>query len=490
MKSKLPNYMTKTSLSQDLENPGVKTKIADTTLLNAKSSVNYSFPFRTMNSIEGIPYQFMETVDRRIRSSYQEFGRKYSQKVLAQLPILFMMPCRPSFMSGYDENEKQNVLEKLVDESSSYDPDKFLTTKIGGMYYSVRFAYDQYYSYLNKMIQSVAGYMGLGDETINLSGKGAADRQPLKNYNWGTVAKFNDKIFSSAESVAFFVDGLNTIDTSFSNDTRQSTLAGTINNYSDMANEINFLLGSDDSAASYLKDFAENAADSIGDSVSSLVNGLAGGLLASLSANGPESIINGGKIIFPEIWSDSEHSESYSFTVKLRSPDHDSLSILLNILVPYCKILAMTMPQTIDGNPNGYKSPFLVKAYCKGLFNIDMGIIDSLQVSKGAECMWNDDGLPTQIDINFSIKNLYSSLAMSGSNDSIKNLTVNTAYMDFLANMAGCNVMMKNHTADGKVNTALYELDRRISISNNINKLYNTISNRTSRAIMSLYDRL
>jgi hypothetical protein len=103
-------------------------------------------------------------------------------------------------------------------------------------------------------------------------------------------------------------------------------------------------------------------------------------------------------------------------------------------------------------NVNGYMSPFLVKAFSKGMFNIDMGIISSLSVTKGAECQWNDDGLPTQIDISVTITDLYSSLAMSGFESTglignpfkgvqqIWKIVNNTAYMDFLANMAGLNI--------------------------------------------------
>jgi hypothetical protein len=489
MQSQLPNYMTRTQLSHDLTAATVKSKImtGDDLLTKNKSNVTYEFPFKTLNSIEGIPYQFLESADRRIiSSSGQDFGRKYSQKILSQLPILFLMPCRPKFMPGYDESQQKIALESLF-EGVSDRLDNFLELKTGGMYYSVQFAYAEYYLYLNKMIQSVAGYMGLGDESVNLTGKGEADRIPLIRYDWYNMPQFNDKVFASAESVAFFVDSLNTIDTSFGNDTRPSTIAGTINNYSDMANEVRFLLGDEESVVATLYDQVTAATSGLGDITSGMVNGLGGSLISSLTKGGPESILQGGRLIFPDIWSDSDHSESYSFTLKLRSPDHDSLSIFLNILVPYCKILAMTMPQTIAGNQSSYKSPFLVKAYCKGLFSIDMGIIDSLQVTKGAECMWNDDGLPTQIDINFSIKNLYSSLAMSAYDGDLKqkfnNLISSTAYMDFLANMAGCNIMKENYSLSGKMDVAMYSISNRINIRQNLSRLYNKFSNDISNTI-------
>jgi len=486
MNTNLPNYMTRTMLAGELANPTVKSQIADQQL-NSSTTLDKDFPFSTLNSIDAIPYQFMASVDRRVARNGESFGRKYSQKILSQLPILFMMPCRPKFMPGYDENSKSGILGDLMQESSDFIGN-FLKTKIGGMYYSVEFAYDEYYTYLNQMISNIAGYMGLGDESVNLTGKGEAKRVPLRNMNWAnlTTKETTNNIFSAAESIAFFVDGLNSIDTSFSNDTRPSSLAGTVNNYSDMANEVSFLVG-EDSFAAKATEFGAGVGEGIGDIASSLLGGITGGLLDSLMDKGTETILHGGKIIFPEIWSDSEHSESYSFTVKLRSPDNDSLSILLNVIVPYCKILAMTMAKTIDGNPNGYKSPFLVKAYCKGLFSIDMGIIDSLQVTKGAECMWNDDGLPTQIDMNFSIKNLYNNLAMTGSDQGVKELIANTAYMDFLANMAGCNVMQENYKLEGQVVNGLYNVTNRLSLTNNVNKVYNTISNKISNTIGRVY---
>jgi hypothetical protein len=69
-----------------------------------------------------------------------------------------------------------------------------------------------------------------------------------------------------------------------------------------------------------------------------------------------------------------------------------------------------------------------------------MGLITGMNVTKGAECCWNDDGLPTQIDISLTIKDLYSSLFMTGYTDKVKNIVNNTSMMDFLANMSGLNL--------------------------------------------------
>ena len=210
------------------------------------------------------------------------------------------------------------------------------------------------------------------------------------------------------------MDGLSQVSEQYSNDTTESSLASQINGFADTANEIKFLFGEKGGMIGSLYDSASEVTASITSSLSNVIGKLGGGIVESLADKGVNTILNGGKIIFPKIWSDSSAERSYSIDIKLRSPDHDSTSIFLNVLKPYCRILALTLPQLMDDNPNGYKSPFLVKGSCKGMFNIDMGMITSMSVTKGAECCWNDDGLPTQIDINITIEDLYSSLAMSG----------------------------------------------------------------------------
>ena len=108
-------------------------------------------------------------------------------------------------------------------------------------------------------------------------------------------------------------------------------------------------------------------------------------------------MLKGGKIVFPKIWSNSSFDRSYQLDIKLRSPDHDNLSIFLNVLKPYCKLLALTLPRAMDtaetaskgffkqgiSDPNSFRAPFLVKAAVKGMFSIDMGIITSLSATKG-----------------------------------------------------------------------------------------------------------
>jgi hypothetical protein len=149
-------------------------------------------------------------------------------------------------------------------------------------------------------------------------------------------------------------------------------------------------------------------------------------------------------MLFPEIWDNSSFGRSYNVNIKLRSPDCDDLSIYLNVLVPLYHLIGMVAPHTIKNNYNTYSSPFLVRAYCKGMFNIDMGIITSMDVSKGKEGSWNANGLPTEMDISLTIKDLYELFSITGTTDSITGspgaVVKNTAMMDYLCNTIGLNL--------------------------------------------------
>lgn len=435
-----------------------------------------------LSGIEGIPYQFMSNVDQRLDGT--EIGRKYADKIIARIPLLFLTPCKPVFMDDFGDMDRSTVASFLLGDTASND---LINGK--GRYYSVEYDYTTYYQYLNCMLSSVAAFLGIYNEEITINGK----HKKIGTYNWKNELNSSFKtFFSSAENVIFYLDGLTSVSESYSNETTESSLASQINGFSDTANEIRFLFGDKGSALGSIIDGASEVTSSITSSLSSVIGNLGGGIVQSLSDKGVSTVLNGGKIVFPEIWSNSSSERSYSIDIKLRSPDHDSLSIFLNILKPYCRLLCLALPRLMDDNPNGYRAPFMVKAFSKGLFNIDYGMITSMSVTKGAECCWNDDGLPTQIDISLEIKDLYSSLAMSGYANSInqldamKHVVSNTSYMDFLANMAGLNI-------------AQMEIGRRIkmyyyltqtSITQIPSQTFTRFDQSISKLMGSLYDKL
>ena len=76
--------------------------------------------------------------------------------------------------------------------------------------------------------------------------------------------------------------------------------------------------------------------------------------------------------------------------------------------------------------------------------------ITSMDVSKGKEGSWNANGLPTEMDISLSIKDLYELFSITpmdpgGLNifkdvSNARKITKNTAMMDYLCNTVGLNI--------------------------------------------------
>lgn len=464
----------------------------------------------TIGGIFGMPYQFMDTVDRRLMfkndSKYttdDRMGRKYAEKIATHLPLLFINPCRQVFMEGFNSSEQEQILSDLIKGGGSGDMSKLLSKT--GRYYTTSEAYAEYYNCVSLMCREVAYLCGLQKETIRLGDKtiriDQINWQDFKNESFKT-SPFT-KYFNANNSVVFYADGLTTVSDSFSNNTTDSSLANSINGFSDQAKEIRFLMGGSNALTELYSNSTE-ALSSISSGLAEIGGDLTAGMLGDLARTGVSSVLTGGKLIFPKIWGDSNYNRSFSFSIKLRSPDHDNLSIFMNILVPFIHLLALCMPQSLTSgdsqqNPNAYNTPFMVRAYAKGMFNINMGMITDMSVTRGGEAQWNNNGLPTQMDIDISIEDLYSSLFMT--NPQVKkngttsvlnisnafDLVTNTEMLDYLSNLAGLNVSAKNPITR---KTALLTYLIGSSFRNAPANLYNNAENFATSMLGRLYRRV
>lgn len=381
---------------------------------------------KSVRGVHGMPYQFMESVDRRFDGSV--FGRKFTEKIITNMPLLLITPGKPKFMKAFSVDEKQDIFKFLAMKEDG-PIDNILGRD--GRYYDLEFNYKDYYDYVNPMCQEVAMFLGISDKTI--------DGTALSKYTWQNYTNSAFKNFiSSAETVAFYIDSENQITESFSNTTGESMLANKANSLSDMGRELQFLLGegagvtfdaiNQENYDATLKDFQDFSDKYLKLAPQTLISKMASGFL---------TVASGGKMIFPEIWNDSSFSKSYSIQLKLRTPDYDNFSWYMNIAVPMLHLIGLVAPQEMG--PNAYKSPFLVRAFYKGFFNCDMGIITGLSFAKGSQGKWTTNGLPTEVDVSLEIKDLYQVMTITKQSD-IVNVMNNTALQDYLANMCGINI--------------------------------------------------
>lgn len=440
-----------------------------------------SLLIHNLNGVYGIPYQFMASVDPRLQRNKQEtlIGRKYAEKIVSKIPLLCITPGKVEFMSNYSKVEKKGLVAALDDiRRSGPETDISNIIKNNGRYYTFAFDYAGYFEYVNALCRIGAKFLNIHDVELEVGGT----KKKAANFDWANALNKNLKAsFTSQEFIGFYIDSEDSISESFSNGTTTSQLASTLNGFSETARELSFLLGAGAGQQYQLMDESKlnETLDTI-DGISKQY--LNGNTLFKTIAGNFATIAVGGKLLFPEIWSDSEFSRDVGVTIKLRTPDSDTMSWYMNIFVPLCHLIALAAGHQTD-NPNGYYSPFLIRAWYKGLFNVDMGIVTSMNIRKGKEAAWNVDGLPTEIDVDLSIKDLYNMMSIVPGNEP-KNFVTNNILMDYIANSCGVNINQLDIQRSLEVYYIL-TVDRVLDLPNKINRKFEDAINNYG---MNLYN--
>lgn len=400
-----------------------------------------------LNGVYGIPYQWPESVDPRMDGT--SFGTIYAERIIDRMPLLMISPGKVSFMKSYSDGEKSAVLDALAGAASGASTaiDDFL--KKPGKYYSFEYDSAHYWEYVNTMNHACAVYLGIGDVTVDINGTKA----PLKEFKWEKACnnKFDSLLLSNKDYVCFYTDADTTKNESFSNSTSESQLYSAVNSGSDYARELRFILGSQSGIDLMDQSALQKALDGFNNIINKLTDGQ--GLINNLK-NEFVTIATGGKLMFPQIWSDSEFDQSFDVKIKLRCPCPNKVNWYMDIMSPLNHIIPLVMPriptsEMVYGNnttatrtdtfANGYMTPFLVRAFYKGLFNCDMGIITSLNISKGKEGSWTLDNLPTEVDVDLTIKDLYNQMAMSTDLQG-RDFLANTTFLNYMANACGISI--------------------------------------------------
>lgn len=405
---------------------------------------------KSINGIMGVPYQFDTEIDIPYETG-ATVGRKYMEKILSVMPVMFVTPGEPVFMDGYGKDAKKKMVDKLLnnfitehlseggvdDEGSTLDE---LAGNDDGRYYSFGSQFAEYCKYANMALRVLAQFMNIGHVKIPTANGGKTRLRNVRVQD--LLSNSFRKAFAADSVIPFYLDAETSITENFSNDTTESILSQTANQGSEIARQIQFVAGSHDPGGivGAVKDAVSGAGDSLLNTGADLMNNLGSSVFGNGLINRVTSelttIVTGGKIVFPEMWNSSSYSKSYNITMKLRSPDPDPVSIFLNIYAPIILWVSMAAPRQVGNSANSYASPFLVRCTYKSIFNVDLGIVQSLDITTGGEDKWNALGQPTQAEITVTIKDLYSTMFISKGAGIINN----TAQMDYLALKAGVDM--------------------------------------------------
>lgn len=264
---------------------------------------------------------------------------------------------------------------------------------------------------LQEMADQLKGKNGDLNGALSRWGSGAA---------WSNLFGMMDNSgLQLIDYIGFRVEKSTAVSETVSNTTGPMEIAGQINGMAQQAmNRESSIMGSFRNmtgvkqVADFVEGFVSNIVDTLG----------AGNAFNVVTGNGFSDI--------PERWTSSSFSRSYSVELQLRTRYGDAVSWLQSVGIPLACILAGGMPRGIGGAM--YTSPFLVRCYCKGMFSIPTGIIESISMTRGgAEFGWSINRLPLSIDVNITLKDLSPILYIGMDND------MNSSMDEYMSTLTG-----------------------------------------------------
>lgn len=282
--------------------------------------------------------------------------------------------------------------------------------------------------------------------------KEAAYNNFVKNYSSSNSILFDDQddvdenLIASLDNallnmnfVQFYIDPASGFSESADNTTTESKLQSALDSGGDLMKEIAFLTNS---AGISDTEVAENASTMFDNMTTSLINSTSGagslGNVMSRIISAGTYVVKGENMIFPEIYQRSDYGRNYTISINLKSIYGNRYSIYMDTIVPLMHLLALVIPK--QGSANTYSSPFLIRAHLPGVFNCNLGIVQSMSIEKNPSGdALSIDGLPMEYRVSLSVKDLYSDLMMTPSNEPLLFIT-NASLVDYLAVTCGLDV--------------------------------------------------
>ena len=420
----------------------------------------------------GMPHQMLETCDARLRTG-SDLGRMYAETFVAEAPTVCIKPGIVRFLPSMSSSDRDAWMEAMIGDLKNSDAKNVEKLLQQGndpiQYYDHQGKFGAYMKAVNMLCQEMSILLGVGDVRVpwcTLPVK-------FKNYRWqnytlGKIMNYDteseegddnrgfaeilgdmawdtvSKLGTDDQYIRFYVDAGASFSESISNSTGQSMLESMTSTMEGYAKEASMIFGTAGLSSEY-QDIV-NGGITITSSIDGFINKLGSGPLQTIFkrlSSGAQQIIQGGNFEIPEIYNDSDYSKSYSFSMTLSTPYGSKLAWYINVGVPLCFLLGLACPLQLSANT--YKSPFLLKVFSQGWFNCSLGIVDSLSIDKGGDQSWSIYGLPNEIKISLSIKDLYSQLSVPATT---ADFLQNSGMIEFL--MATCGLDVTNQAISNK----------------------------------------
>lgn len=459
-------------------------------------SINGGNAIKASTRLFGMPFQFANFIDSRIPKVSQLLGRKYIENIVLEAPVLTIIPGKPVYLPA--AKNKQGTSQALISAANGSFSELAAVGKTMSAdrlrYFDFEQDYIEYIKYVNVLCRVAAAFLEIGDTKLdgiplakydwkqyrysddayiaaadNIAGSiqtttgkavdsaakgfkglinGLLGNEPVEQDEQYSNKVFDDKentsvldsmesMFRSTNFVQFYIDPSSSFGESANNSTSTSKLEGILDQGSDLIKELAFVVNAGGGSAEDLQNFAQSSSGALADQINKLSGGGVSGFFSRILGT-TSNIFGGENMIIPEIYQRSDYGKSYSIIFNLKSPYNDVFSYYMNVLVPLMHIIALICPR--QSTANTYSTPFLIKAYLPGIFNCNLGIIESISIDKNSNSDGlSVDGLPTEIRVTMNIKDLYSELMITPSNDPMLFLS-NSSLIDYLAVSCGLDM--------------------------------------------------
>lgn len=281
---------------------------------------------------------------------------------------------------------------------------------------------------------SITGFINpLGEQFLSVS---SATERVEDAWNKAMDTSIADVVGNRIQSLMLMVEPVSFTE-NLTNNTAQSFIESAIDGINDsLGSEIAFVTGSrvDVGIIGGLAQYLGSGVESASMNLSKLVEPMSGGFMTNLFSGALQSL-KGQKMIYPDIYKSSNSSMDYEYSMTLTSPYGDVYNYYMNIIVPLMHLIALAAPRMITSN--SVASPFMVQTYIPGVCTCQLGIISNMVIHKNPNHKnISVQGFPLTVKVNFQVKELYNSLAISPAHDPAS-FMFNETLNDYMANLAG-----------------------------------------------------
>lgn len=388
------------------------------------------YSVKSMNSIIGLPLHFLPNVDTHPGSS--TFGKQYLENIMYDMNLGIIKVGGPVLSPKYDSSESalaplekvrtmatkamtnvERILKAANDGGmiGAFGNFLYLLMKNGNArFYTFESDYTHYTHYVNTLCHLFVTFLGIGDKYYT---NGQGIKEKYVNYEIALNKVESDTgsgmmtLFGYDSAVYLYYSPESQLTHSFQNSTKPSALQDTVDTAVNSVKEFQFFLNAAGIESGKQVVNLDGIANANVDR-----SGILGRLFGNLT-EGVATVFAGNRLSLPEIYDDSDTTVQHTFNIKLSSPYGDPESVFLYVLEPLSRLLAFALPRQYG--PNSYTSPFIVQAFSKGQFNCQLGIVESLTITRGGSSGTSETihHIPTELNISMTITDMYEKVFLS-----------------------------------------------------------------------------